>query len=107
MGKMEATIDKKIEYGDLADCHRGDHAELVATGDESYCPRCGVIVVDELGAGEKEDAPLKDAPSATPRPVTSWYRAEDGRLSMEGGGASASSSVRVRGLPTNGKSKPA
>lgn len=44
---MEATEEKKetfFEFGDLADCYRGDHAELVEIDDDSFCPRCGIVV---------------------------------------------------------------
>ena len=42
---MEATAkDTKIEFGDLADCYRGLHAELLEVDDEAFCPRCGIVV---------------------------------------------------------------
>ena len=44
---MEATEEKKatlFEYGDLADCYRSDHAELVEHNGEAFCPRCGIVV---------------------------------------------------------------
>lgn len=47
---MEATEEKKatlFEYGDLADCYRGEHAELVEHEGESFCPRCGIVVEKE------------------------------------------------------------
>jgi hypothetical protein len=35
----------KLEFGDLADCHRGEHAEPLEHEGELYCPRCGILVV--------------------------------------------------------------
>ncbi len=52
---MEATAkDTRIEFGDLADCYRGLHAELLEFEGEAFCPRCGIVVEKKEKKNEKD-----------------------------------------------------
>lgn len=53
---METASETKFEFGDLADCHRGEHAELLEVDGDSFCPRCGIVVEKKKMSDEGDHA---------------------------------------------------